>query len=569
MGCTSSKEESTNANALAKKSIVLTPSEFAARVQMPACPAFQVVAKAVRKGDKRFVKVFLEGWLYEAREYGISLVDEAANNRQYAIWKMLLDYKVIDLNWKRDSGYSILMEAIFAGDNEMLKFLLDCGAAVNDTHLNNWTSVMLAVKEKSIPMLKTILSFEFKGINERTDPEGWSALLLAVNLNLPGKEHIKVEIVKLLLEEGANPNLVSSEGISPLHVMILDSNVEVCKLLIDARADVTRIGKNNKNCMHYASMGGNLEIAKLIFDTYKQKHKSTLQTFLNAQTEEHGWTPLIYCAKLGHTEIGLFLVENGADSSITSTATEKKEGLSPYAMAKLSKSQLLVHVIPPTSEDLAQEELEKLAEEQGLLDSPVMKKSPASKEKEKSRTSKLLNSGILPKTLNPVLTAAKKNTESAPETEDTKISGTTVREEIKEAQIEANENSNNVESTSVEIDLPPSQLELVGPPPMEGFLIRGDGNTNYCVLTGGILFSYDDEVSASDKQNVISTRNISDSTKLFTMDKSASESRLHCENANEFILEDGDYVEKFTAESVEDRNEWIHSLEGYIFAETL
>ena len=57
MGCTGSKEDERGAHA-PKKSIVLTPTEVYARIQMPACPAYSAVAKAVKKGDKTFVKVF-------------------------------------------------------------------------------------------------------------------------------------------------------------------------------------------------------------------------------------------------------------------------------------------------------------------------------------------------------------------------------------------------------------------------------------------------------------------------------------------------------------------------------
>ena len=350
MGCTGSKEDERGAHA-PKKSIVLTPTEVYARIQMPACPAYSAVAKAVKKGDKTFVKVFLDGWSVQARDYGSDLVSVAANYRQYDIWKMILDTKIVDVNWKRQSGYSILMEAIFAHDDEMLKFLLECGANVNDKHLNNWTTAMIAVKERSLKMLKTLLEYEFDGINEQTDPDGYSALLLAVNQDI--KDELKYRMVEALLDEGADPNLRSSDGIAPLHVTAMAGNKKICELLINAGADVSLVGKLNKNCLHYAAMSGNIEVAKMIFGAYKEANKSTTSQFMNSQTQTFGWTPLMYCANLGHTEIGLFLVEEGADCNIKSNDVENSDGISPHAMAKRSNASLLMHIIPPTAEDIA------------------------------------------------------------------------------------------------------------------------------------------------------------------------------------------------------------------------
>ncbi len=532
MGCTGSKEAE-DVQKPPVKSIVLTPTEVLARIQMPACPAFTVVAKATKKGDKKFIRVFLDGWSAQAREYGSELVDVAANQRQYHIWKMFLDAKIVDVNWKRPSGYCILMEAIFAHDNEMIHFLLESGANVNDRHLNNWTVVMLAVKEHSYRMLKTLLEYQFEGINEQTD-EGYTALLLAVNQDI--KDELKQKLAEMLLDEGADPNLVTSEGLAPLHVVALAGNLKICELLIAAGADVSMVGKQNKNCLHYAAMGGNVGIAKAIYSAHKKVNKTTLAPFMNAQTEGEGWTPLMFCANLGHTEIGLFLLEKGADSSIKSKDSDKFDGVSPYAMAKDSSSVLLTHIIPPSREDLELEDVERKAEEQMKAASHPKKKTLMISPEKKSDKSNSPSGTRAPLTevgiLNPVVNNANETNEGGNEDD----AGT----EPDRQTLEKPPNP------------PPSQLEAVGPPPMEGILRRADGNQNWVIIRAGVLSFHE----SADSAKVLDKREINDGTKVYTSDTKPVEFDMECDQA-EFILQDGEYVEKFAAEDDHDKCEWV------------
>lgn len=374
-----------------------SPSELLARLKMPSCPNEDLVAKWVEKGDLNAVDTFVQAWPSAAYEYALTLVDVAANERKYKIWQLLIDEGICEVNWKRSSGYSPLMEAILADDVQMVEFLLNAGADVNELYLDNWTTLLLAVKERVPSIVKALLQHNLgeeviKNINDRSYPDGWTALLLAANLD--EKEAVKCEMIDSLLRAGADPNLfyygvVDDEaetdeeteslgegsdakgdkgGLTALHIAAMKGEKNVCELLVKAGADVTLVGKDNNTCLHYACIGGDVEVAKVLLGACKA---TKLDDFINMKSNRDGWTGLHFCAKLGHSQIGLELMNCDADTTVKSI----KNQMSPYALAKASKSNLLLHIIAPTMEDL---ELQRQGGGKMIeFDSPVPAPTPA------------------------------------------------------------------------------------------------------------------------------------------------------------------------------------------------
>jgi ankyrin repeat protein len=52
-----------------------------------------------------------------------------------------------------------------------------------------------------------------------------------------------IQIVKLLVESGANPNVFDINGVAPLHVAINRKNDQICDYLIEAGAFINVIDK--------------------------------------------------------------------------------------------------------------------------------------------------------------------------------------------------------------------------------------------------------------------------------------------------------------------------------------
>ena len=104
-------------------------------------------------------------------------------------------------------------EALFmAGNEEIIKFLIENGADVNFQTEDGWTSY------------------------------GWTALMSAV-------EQGNIEISKLLIENGADVNLQNENGWSALKYAIKQRNIEISKLLIDNGADVNLQNSNGNTIL--------------------------------------------------------------------------------------------------------------------------------------------------------------------------------------------------------------------------------------------------------------------------------------------------------------------------------
>jgi ankyrin repeat protein len=76
-----------------------------------------------------------------------------------------------------------------------------------------------------------------------------------------------IEIVRILLDKGANVNVPRKDGITPLHLASNQGSVEIVKLLLDKGAKVdVKGGKNSITPLMLASMNGHTEVVKLLLE---------------------------------------------------------------------------------------------------------------------------------------------------------------------------------------------------------------------------------------------------------------------------------------------------------------
>lgn len=62
-------------------------------------------------------------------------------------------------------------------------------------------------------------------------------------------------------------------------------------------------GPDGRTVLHIAAQTGNVDISRVLIVSFKRsKNIDTFLAFINAQ-DDGGWTPIVWAAELGHTEI--------------------------------------------------------------------------------------------------------------------------------------------------------------------------------------------------------------------------------------------------------------------------
>jgi ankyrin repeat protein len=76
-----------------------------------------------------------------------------------------------------------------------------------------------------------------------------------------------VEVVQMLLEDGANVDRAEEYGFTALHVAAANGHLDVCRLLLDWGATVDPLDEWQDTPLHLAAMRGHLSVVKLLVES--------------------------------------------------------------------------------------------------------------------------------------------------------------------------------------------------------------------------------------------------------------------------------------------------------------
>jgi len=168
---------------------------------------------AAERGELLVVKKFIaERVRIDAREQRGRTALLAATQRNRIEVARFLIQEGADVNAKdfiQDTPY---LYAAAEGRIEILKMTLTAGADLKDTNRYRGTGLIPAAHHGHVEAVKVLLA---AGVDkDHVNNLGWTALLEAIILGDGGPAH--TEIVRLLVDAGANVNIADREGVSPL-----------------------------------------------------------------------------------------------------------------------------------------------------------------------------------------------------------------------------------------------------------------------------------------------------------------------------------------------------------------
>src|SRR6266702_5258325 len=283
--------------------------------------------------------------------HGVSCVKYESQEERVHAAQPLLE-RSMDVNAQRKDDWTPLHIASYHGKFEVVRLLLDHGAAAN-AETNNGDNPLHKVcgnsqvksLEDSVRVARLLLE---RGVDVNVQSKHkWTPLHFASHYGKP-------DIVRLLLDHGANANAESENGDNPLHKVCGNSQdksqdgVRVARLLLEHSVDVNLQLKHTWTSLHFASTYGKRAIVQLLLDhgananaesengdnpLYKVCGNSQSKSQedgvrvarlllergvdVNAQRKDK-WTPLHLASRNGNPGIIRLLLDHGANANTVS-----------------------------------------------------------------------------------------------------------------------------------------------------------------------------------------------------------------------------------------------------------
>ncbi|XP_027818339.1 ankyrin-1 isoform X10 [Ovis aries] len=247
-------------------------------------------------------------------------------------------HKEIILETTTKKGNTALHIAALAGQDEVVRELVNYGANVNAQSQKGFTPLYMAAQENHLEVVKFLLE---NGANQNVATEdGFTPLAVAlqqghenvvahlINYGTKGKVRLPAlhiaarnddtRTAAVLLQNDPNPDVLSKTGFTPLHIAAHYENLNVAQLLLNRGASVNFTPQNGITPLHIASRRGNVIMVRLLLDRGAQ---------IETRTKDE-LTPLHCAARNGHLRISEILLDHGAHIQ-----AKTKNGLSPIHMA--------------------------------------------------------------------------------------------------------------------------------------------------------------------------------------------------------------------------------------------
>ncbi len=126
-------------------------------------------------------------------------------------------------------------------------------------------------------------------------------------------ENARPDLVKLLLENGADPAARSSNGESALHAAALHADAGIALLLLQSGAQVDPLNREGESPLFWAALSGSIEVVKLLAERGAQL----------VRVDAKGNSTLHAAAADGHLTVIAYLLEKKLNRAVRNKAGER------------------------------------------------------------------------------------------------------------------------------------------------------------------------------------------------------------------------------------------------------
>ncbi|XP_048528378.1 putative ankyrin repeat protein RF_0381 [Triticum urartu] len=197
--------------------------------------------------------------------------------------KFLVEETGLDVDSATKTGVTPMFYAAFGGNVEVMRYLLDGSADPSMADDRGSVSLHNAAEEGGTRISSLFFS---KGVHVDAMDHRGTPLHLAV-----AKDH--VEVVKVLLEHGADPNRVANHVFSPLMMAVCGKALKCMKLLIEAGADVNVHGYSGPTPLTEAVDDGLMDFVMILLEAGADANIPN----------QHGAVPIELAAARGQREL--------------------------------------------------------------------------------------------------------------------------------------------------------------------------------------------------------------------------------------------------------------------------
>lgn len=246
---------------------------------------------------KKYISIIKTSLMWGLDEISLKLIESGVDLSEkcllnYAIGgssiqvidKLLeLGVNLYDINDDASYGYkTALYKAASMGKVDVFNFLIDRGASVKNT--GNETILGAAVSGHNIDIIKYIISIDPDSVNRSTSYGEKSIHRASICSN---------EIIKILLDNGANINDQKNNGSRPIYEAIIYCKPENVKYIIECGASLEDMSYHGLTPLQCAAANGFIEPLKVILEA---------KVSLDVQ-DNNGNTALYYAAREVHESV--------------------------------------------------------------------------------------------------------------------------------------------------------------------------------------------------------------------------------------------------------------------------